>query len=78
MGTGRLPAEAERSRTQAFARLLGLRPGEVTELLERLPFGVHEGPATPEAWERPLARRALAAYAARKRAVARLAGRDRL
>lgn len=62
---------------RALARLLNLRYGEVTELLERLPFGSVEGAAeseaVPEVWQRGIARRALEAYAARKRAVIRLA-----
>jgi hypothetical protein len=56
-----------------MAGRLGLRTGEVLELLERLPFGDDQGGATPEAWQRPQARRLLEQYAARKRAVTRLA-----
>ena len=61
-----------------LARRLGLSCGEVVELLERLPCGELEGAALPEAWVRPAARRQLEQYAARKRAVARLASRGLL
>jgi trans-aconitate methyltransferase len=65
------------------AARLGVGPGEAAELLQRLPFADAEGqgPAALERWERRLVERALDAletYAARKRAVARLARRGRL
>lgn len=66
------------ARLRALAERFHLRPGEVAELLERLPFGELEGPNLPEVWRRPLARRAVEAYAARRRAVARLARRGAL
>jgi hypothetical protein len=82
---GSAPArESEPPRRDASARLrllaerFHLRPGEVVELLERLPFGELDGPKLPEVWRRPLARQALEAYAARRRAVARLARRGAL
>lgn len=56
-----------------MAGRLGIGAGEVLELLERLPYGEAAGNATPEAWQRPEARRVLEQYAARKRAITRLA-----
>ena len=56
-----------------MADRLGIGAGEVLELLERLPYGEASGNATPEAWQRPEARRVLEQYAARKRAITRLA-----
>jgi hypothetical protein len=52
-----------------------LRLAEVAELLERLPHGETESGGVPEVWQRPAAHRLLEAYAARRRAVARLARR---
>lgn len=63
---------------EALAKRLGLSEGEIEELLERLPFGERLGADTPEAWQRPFARRVLEQYAARKRVVARLAERGLL
>jgi hypothetical protein len=63
---------------EALAKRLGLSEGEIEELLERLPFGERSGADTPEAWQRPFARRVLEQYAARKRVVARLAERGLL
>lgn len=60
------------------ARSLDLHPSEVAEVLERLPCGAVEGGAVPEVWQRPIASRTLEAYAARRRAVARLARRGGL
>src|SRR5436190_332234 len=56
-----------------MAHRLGLSTGEVVELLERLPFGDDQDGATPESWQRPQARQMLEQYAARKRAVLRMA-----
>ena len=67
-----------RTDSEVLARRLGLTDGEIEELLERLPFGERAGDATPEAWQRPQARRLLEQYAARKRVVARLAQRGLL
>lgn len=80
---GSVPPATEEQRTlgirlQRLADRLGLRPGEATELLERLPFGAVQDGSTPEAWHRPIARQTLEAYAARKRAIARLARCGRL
>jgi hypothetical protein len=61
-----------------LAKRLGLTEGEIEELLERLPFGERTGEETPEAWQRPQARRLLEQYAARKRVVSRLAHRGLL
>ena len=61
-----------------MAHRVGLTPGEVIELLERLPYGELGGDGTPEAWQRPEARRVLEQYAARKRAITRLAARGLL
>jgi hypothetical protein len=65
------------------AARLGVGPGEAAELLQRLPFADADGQgaAALGPWERRLAARALDAletYAARKRAVARLARHGRL
>jgi hypothetical protein len=65
------------------AAQLGVGAGEAAELLQRLPFADADGrgAAALGRWERRLAARALDAletYAARKRAVARLARRGRL
>ena len=57
---------------------LDLTAGEAIEILERLPFGEASGPAAPEAWDRPAARRLLERHAARKRAITRLARRGSL
>jgi hypothetical protein len=62
---------------QREAAQLKLPPGEASELLERLQF-VGSGGEALWRWERRLARRALQAYAARKRAVVRLARQGRL
>ena len=67
------PASGIHPRLGRLAARFDLRPGEVTELLERLPFGERHGHDLPEVWARPIARRALERYAARKRAVVRLA-----
>lgn len=67
-----------RGRVRVWANLLGLRPGEVLEVLERLPFGAVDTSRAPEAWDRPAALRALEIYAARKRAVTRLSRQGRL
>lgn len=74
-----------RARRRPVARMagmladrLGISETEVIELLERLPFGEYSGDATPEAWQRPAARRVLERYAARKRAITRLAARGLL
>jgi hypothetical protein len=72
------PSRPAARRLRALADHFHLRQGEVAELLERLPFGELEGPNLPEVWRRPLARRAVEAYAARRRAVARLARRGAL
>ena len=61
-----------------MAERLSIGAGEVLELLERLPYGETLGNATPEVWQRPEARRVLEQYAARKRAVARLAAQGLL
>jgi hypothetical protein len=65
------------------AARLGVGPGEAAELLQRLPFADADGQgaAALGRWERRLAALALDAletYAARKRAVARLARLGRL
>ncbi len=65
------------------AARLGVGPGEAAELLQRLPFADADGQgaAALGRWEPRLAARALDAletYAARKRAVARLARLERL
>jgi hypothetical protein len=44
-------------------------------LLERLPYGETESGGVPEVWRQPAACRLLEVYAARRRAVARLARR---
>jgi hypothetical protein len=62
----------------ALGQRLGLGAGELAEVLERLPGAELEGDALPEAWQRPAARAALERYAARKRAIRRLAARGRL
>ena len=67
-----------RTDSELLARRLGLTEGEIEELLERLPFGERNGDETPEAWQRPQARRILEQYAARKRVVSRLALRGLL
>ena len=67
-----------RNAPEAVAKRLGLTEGEIEELLERLPFGEKLGDETPEAWQRPYARRVLEQYAARKRVVSRLADRGLL
>jgi hypothetical protein len=72
------PARDPSTRLRSLAERFGLLPGEVAELLERLPYGELEGPNVPEVWRRPIARRAVEAYAARRRAVARLARRGAL
>jgi hypothetical protein len=72
------PRERAGRRLRLLARRFDLRPGELVELLERLPFGERFGHPLPEVWERPIARRVLETYAARKRAVARLARRGGL
>jgi hypothetical protein len=71
-----------------MAQRLELRPGEVAELLERLPVGTAgaasaagergDAGAALRKWEWRLARSAVEAYAARKRAVARLARQEKL
>ena len=66
-----------------LGRRFGLTAGEVVEILERLACGDIGGAgeaetAVPEAWQRPAARAALERYAARKRAIARLAARGQL
>ena len=66
------------TKVQGWARQLGLRPGEVTELLERLPFGDADSDTVSEPWEREDARSLLESYAARRRAVTRLVQRGRL
>jgi hypothetical protein len=66
-------------RLHPLAQRLQLRPGEVTELLERLPVpgaAAAGGGEAPPGWG--LVRRTVEAYAARKRAVARLARQGRL
>ena len=83
MGRERPPARVERSwvtRLQGLVKRLNLRPGEVAELLDRLPFTAAEGErgSASQRWQRRLAQRTLEAYAARKRAVARLARLGRL
>jgi hypothetical protein len=71
--TRRREVNSTRHQAALLARRVGLSTGEVLELLERLPFGDDESGNTPESWQRPVARRLLEQYAARKRAVARLA-----
>ena len=81
------------TRLQKLAERLHLRPGEVTELLERLQSTSVEGVAgaegaavaagardagEPQRWERRLAQPTSEAYAARKRAVTRIARLGRL
>jgi hypothetical protein len=70
--------KVRRTGSELLARRLGLTDGEIEELLERLPFGERSGDETPEAWQRPQARRVLEQYAARKRVVSRLALRGLL
>jgi hypothetical protein len=62
------------------AAQLGVGDGEALELLQRLPAAPAAGPGAAALgwWERRRATRALDAYAARKRAVARLARQGRL
>ncbi|HEV2123138.1 MAG TPA: hypothetical protein VGW38_10235 [Chloroflexota bacterium] len=62
----------------AYGRCLGLGTGEVVEVLERLPPGRHGNGAFDQPRFSATARAALERYAARKRAVRRLAERGRL
>ncbi|MBI3974638.1 MAG: hypothetical protein HY332_25465 [Chloroflexi bacterium] len=61
-----------------LAARLQLQPGEAAELLERVLGAGAEGRNGLTPWERRRARHVLEVYAARKRAIARLARQGRL
>jgi hypothetical protein len=71
------PAPGGAARLRRRAAQLGVGDGEALEVLQRLPAAAGQGAAALGWWERR-ATRALDAYAARKRAVARLARQGRL